>query len=109
MDHRRSERITARVPFDVYCRTHRLGRFWTQDLSQEGLFLTGVSIESRNDAILELRFEAKGVEHSFRGIVVHHRRGQGVGIQLAYWRMDDRLAHLAYCQFTIPNHLSCAA
>jgi hypothetical protein len=61
------------------------------------------SAEGFDNAILELRFRAKGMDHCLRGVVVHQIRGKGVGIQLAYWRKGDRSAHLAYLEYTLPN------
>jgi len=109
MNRRRSKRAPARVPFDLYCRARRLGRFWTSNLSQEGLFLHTGAIERLDAAILDLRFRANGAEYRLRGIVVHQIQGQGIGIQLAYWRTGDRPAHAAYLQLTKPSRLCQAA
>ena len=103
MNRRRSARTAACLPFDVYCHSRRLGRFWTRNVSQEGLFLSTGSIEGFNNAILELRFRSKGLHHCLRGVVVQQIRGKGVGIQLSYWRRDARPAHLAYLEYTLPK------
>ena len=109
MNRRRSERRTACLPFDVSCRGRPLGRFWTRNLSQEGLFLSTGSREGFDEAILDLRFQVAGVEHCLRGIVVHRIQGQGVGIQLAYWREKSRAAHSAYLVYGSPDHACRAA
>lgn len=109
MNRRHRERTTACVPFDVYFQARRLGRFWTCNVGQEGLFLNTGLLECFSGAILELRFQAEAKEHSLRGIVVHQVQGQGVGVQLAYWRTRNRLSHLAYLRFIIPNRLRQAA
>ncbi len=96
MNRRRSECRVACLPFDVYCRARPLGRFWTNNLSQEGLFLSTVSDQDLDGAILDLHFQVAGVEHCLRGIVADRIQGQGVWIQLAYWRKGSRAAHSAY-------------
>jgi hypothetical protein len=93
---RRSPRIPVHLIFDVYLRHSRLGRFWSQNVSQEGLFLGTRTPESFAGGVLDLVFHADGSEHRLRGIAVHQAPGKGVGIQIAYWRKDDRLAHQAY-------------
>jgi len=109
MNRRRSERIATRLPFDVYCRGRRLGRFWTRNASREGIFLGTGSYEYPADAILDLRFQVDGVEHCLRGTVAHHVQGQGIGIQLAYWRKGDLPAYSAYLQYAFPDQLHRAA
>jgi hypothetical protein len=99
MNRRRSERRTACLPFDVFCRGRPLGRFWTRNLSQEGLFLSTGSREGFDEVILDLRFQVAGVEHCLRGIVADRIQGQGVWIQLAYWREESRAAHSAYLAY----------
>jgi hypothetical protein len=96
MNRRRSERRVACLPFDVYSRARPLGRFWTSNLSQEGLFLNTASDQDLDDAILDLHFQVAGVEHCLRGIVADRIQGQGVWIELAYWRAGSRAAHSAY-------------
>lgn len=93
---RQSYRVPVRVAFDVYLGGVRLGRYWTQNASQEGLFLGTSSPNCFRRRVLDLLFHADGSEHRLRGIVVHQAPGRGVGVQLAYWRKGDRQAHLAY-------------
>ena len=93
---RQSYRVPVRVAFDVYLGGVRLGRYWTQNASQEGLFLGTSSANCFSRRVLDLLFHADGSEHRLRGIVVHQAPGRGVGVQLAYWRKGDRQAHLAY-------------
>ena len=109
MDRRCNERIAASVPFDVYCRGDRLGQFRTRDLSQESLFLETRSGERLGGEILELRFRIDGKVHCLRGIVAHQVEGQGVDIQLAYWRVGDRQAHQAYVHLYKSSRLHIAA
>jgi len=109
MNRRRNERTTQRVPFDVYYRARRLGRFWTCNVSQEGLFLSTGSVECLSGAILDLRFQVEAQEQKLRGVVVHHVKGRGVGIQLAYWRAGDRLSHREYLRLIKPHRLCQAA
>ncbi len=97
-ERRRTERLPIRVAFDVYDRCRYLGRFWTRDLSQEGLFLHTESAEPLWRTILSLRFCANGVERCLRGTAVHGIPGEGVGIQLAFWRPSDHADHCAYRQ-----------
>lgn len=96
MNRRRTYRVDVQLGFDVYLRHADLGRFWTQNVSQEGLFLGTSSPGCFTGGILDLLFCADGSEHRLKGIVVHQTPGKGVGVQIAYWRNDDRLAHLAY-------------
>lgn len=93
---RRSCRVPVRLAFDVCLGRERLGRYWTHNVSQEGIFLGTSSPSCFTRCILDLLFDADGSEHRLRGIVVHQAPGRGVGVQLAYWRKGDRLAHLAY-------------
>jgi len=96
---RHRKRVPTRLPFDVYDRTRHLGRFWTCNVSQEGLFLKTVATDCLR-GILDLRFQADGLEHRLRGVVVHRVHEQGVGLQLAFWRNGDRVAHKAYLQIS---------
>ena len=96
MNRRRSSRVPVYLAFDVYLRHAHLGRFWTQNVSQEGLFLGTSSLGQLAGGVLDLLFHADGSEHRLRGIAVHQTPGKGVGVQIAYWRKDDRLAHQAY-------------
>jgi hypothetical protein len=96
MNRRQSFRVPGHLAFDVYLGHARLGRFWTHNVSQEGMFLGTSSPKGLTGGVLDLRFHADGSEHRLRGIVVHQASGKGVGIQLAYWRKDDRPSHLAY-------------
>jgi len=96
LNRRRSARVPVHLAFDVYLRQARLGTFWTQNVSQEGLFLGTSSPGRFASGVLDLRFLADGSEHRLRGIAVHQAPGKGVGVQIAYWRKDDRLAHQAY-------------
>ena len=96
LNRRQSCRVPVRVDFDVYLGRVRLGRYWTQNASQEGLFLGTSSPNCFTRCVLDLLFHADGSEHRLRGIVVHQAPGRGVGVQLAYWRKGDRQAHLAY-------------
>ena len=93
---RRSCRIPVRLAFDVYLGRVRLGRYWTHNVSQGGLFLGTPSPGCFTRGVLDLLFYADGSEHRLRGIVVHQAPGRGVGIQLAYWRKGDRPAHQVY-------------
>lgn len=97
-ERRRSERVPVSLAFDVYDRCRYLGRFWSRDLSQEGVFLKAPFTESLERTILSLRFWADGVERSLRGTAVHGIPGQGVGIQLAFWRPSDHVDHCAFRQ-----------
>jgi hypothetical protein len=96
MECRRSPRVPVHLALDVYLHHTRLGRFSTRNVSQEGLFLDTPSPEVSAGGLLDLVFHADGSEHRLRGIAVHQTPGKGVGIQIAYWRKDDRRAHLAY-------------
>lgn len=96
MEQRRSLRTAARLPFELYAGGRSLGRFWSGNVSQEGLFLETTSPEALASGILGLRFEAGGSRHDLRGRVVYRVPGEGIGIQLAYWRNGDRPAHQAY-------------
>jgi hypothetical protein len=96
LNRRRSSRVPVHLAFDVYLRHARLGRFWTRNVSQEGLFLGTSSPGHFPSGVLDLLFHADGSEHRLRGIAVHKTPGQGVGVQIAYWRKDDHRAHQAY-------------
>lgn len=97
-ERRRSERVPVSLAFDVYDRCRYLGRFWTRDVSQEGLFLNAKCADTMRNTILSLRFCADGVERCLRGTAVHGVPGEGVGIQLAFWRQRDHADHCAYRQ-----------
>jgi hypothetical protein len=109
MNRRRSERIATRLPFEVYCRGRRLGRFWTRNASRAGIFLGTGSYEYPAAAILELRFQVNGMEYCLRGTVAQHVQGQGIGMQRAYWRKGDLQAYSAYLQYALPDQLYRAA
>jgi hypothetical protein len=96
LERRRSPRASARLPFELYAGGRSIGRFWSGNVSQEGLFLETTSPDALASGILGLRFEAGGSDHDLRGRVVYRVPGEGIGIQLAYWRSGDRLAHQAY-------------
>jgi hypothetical protein len=96
VDRRRSNRIPARLPFELYTARRPLGRFWSGNVSQEGLFLETPSPETLDSGILGLRFEVGRSGYDLRGRVVYRVPGEGIGIQLAYWRNADRPAHQAY-------------
>jgi len=95
-ERRRTERSRVCLAFDVHERGRFLGRYWSRNASQTGLFLNADPAGHLRDTILSLRFQAHGVEHWLRGTVVHAVPGQGVGIALAFWRLADRNAHAAY-------------
>ncbi|MGE5154896.1 MAG: PilZ domain-containing protein [Bdellovibrio bacteriovorus] len=97
-ERRRTERIPVRLAFDVYDRGRYLGRFWTRDVSPEGLFLHTEAPESLRRTILSLRFCADGVQRCLRGTAVHAIPGEGVGVQIAVWRQAGRADHYAYHQ-----------
>jgi hypothetical protein len=96
MERRRRERIPMCLAFDVFDRRRYLGRFWTRDVSQEGVFLKADDPKRLSDRIVRLRFQAHGVEHCLRGIAIRRVPGQGAGIQLAFWRDGDDDAYAAY-------------
>ena len=95
-DRRRSTRIPLRLAVEVYDLRHFLGRYWIADLSQEGLFLRAERTDRLANTILRLCFAADGIVCSLRGAAVREVLGQGVGIQLAFWRRGDDHAHAAY-------------
>ena len=103
MERRRRERIPACLAFDVFDRRRYLGRFWTRDVSQEGLFLKADDSTRLSDTIVRLRFQAQGVEHCLRGITIRRVQGQGAGIQLAFWRRGDDDAFAAYRKLIQPG------
>lgn len=95
-ERRRTGRVQVRLAFDVYERERYLGRFWSRDLSQEGLFLETGTAAPLLRRILSLHFRADGVERQVRGTTIHEVPGAGVGIQLAFWRSDDQADQSAY-------------
>jgi hypothetical protein len=103
MERRRRERIALRLAFDVFGGGRYLGRFWTRDVSQEGLFLQTDNPDCLSDTILRLGFHAGGVEHGLRGIAIRRVQGQGAGIQLAFWRHVDDDAYAAYRKLIQPD------
>ena len=96
MERRRCERIPLSLAFDVYDGGRHLGRFWTRDLSQDGLFLKAHDPNCLTNTILSLRFHADGMEYCVRGIGIRRVHRQGAGIQLAFWRHGDEDAYAAY-------------
>ena len=102
MERRRRERIALRLAFDVFGGRRYLGRFWTRDVSQEGLFLNADNPDDLSNTILSLRFQADGVDYCLRGIAIRRVQGQGAGIQLAFWRHGDDDAYAAYRQLIRP-------
>lgn len=106
-DRRRSARIGLRLALDVYDPNQFLGRYWTADLSQEGLFLRADRADHLTNTILRLRFEADDGPFCLRGAAVREVRGQGVGVQLAFWRRGDGSAHSAYRHLI--DHHGCRA
>ena len=101
-DRRRSTRTALRVAVKVYDSRRFLGRYWTGDLSQEGLFLHADRTDHLTNTILRLRFADDGA-FCLRGAAVREVRGQGVGVQLAFWRRGDDSAHAAYRQLIQPD------
>lgn len=95
-ERRRSARIPLRLAVEAYDASHYLGRFWTHDVSQEGVFLRTDRTDRLRGTILRLWFETDGVACSLRGAAVREVEGQGVGVQLAYCRPGDEAAHAAY-------------
>jgi hypothetical protein len=102
MERRHRGRIPLCLAFDVSDGGRYLGRFWTRDVSQEGLFLKADDPDCLSDRILSLRFHADGVERCLRGIAIRRVQGQGVGIQIAFWRHGDDEAYAAYRQLIGP-------
>ncbi len=96
---RRSTRVPVSIPFEVYDLTRRMGRYWSSNASQEGVFLKARAPD-RLSGILDLRFQAEGREHRLRGVVVHRESKRGVGVQLAYWRKADQASHKAYMEIS---------
>lgn len=103
MERRRRERIPMCLAFKVYDGGRHLGRFWTRDVSQEGLFLKADDPDCLSNTILSLRFQTNGVEHRLRGIAIRRVQGQGAGIQLAFWRHADDDAYAAYRKLIHPG------
>lgn len=103
-ERRRTERIPVRLAFDVYDPFRYVGRFWSRDLSKEGLFLDAKPTDPLTNTILSLRFVADGMERRLRGTAVHGVPGEGVGIQLAVWRRADQADHRAYRQLLALEH-----
>ncbi len=95
-ERRRSTRLPLRLAVEVYDSSRHLGRFWTHDVSQEGMFLNLDRTDLLRRTILRLAFDAEGVTCFLRGAAVREIRGEGVGIQLAFWRHGDEAAHAAY-------------
>ena len=103
MERRRRVRVALRLAFEVFSRDRYLGRFWTRDVSQEGLFLEVNDPEGLSGTLLSLCFRAAGVEHRLRGIAIRKVQGKGVGIQLAFWRQADDDAFAAYRKLIQPD------
>lgn len=95
-DRRRSARIRLCLALEVYDPNRFLGRYWTADMSQEGLFLYADRMDHLTNTILRLRFDADDGAFCLRGAAVREVQGQGVGVQLAFWRRGDGSAHAAY-------------
>jgi hypothetical protein len=100
---RRRERFPLSLAFDVFGGGRYLGRFWSRDVSQEGLFLMAADPDCLSGTILSLRFRADGVEHRLRGTAIRRVQGQGVGIALAFWRHGDDDAYAAYRKLLQPG------
>jgi hypothetical protein len=103
MECRRRERIALRLAFDVFGGGRYLGRFWSRDVSQEGLFLKAPDPDCLSGTILSMRFQTGGVEHRLRGTAIRRVQGQGAGIQLAFWRHGDDEAYAAYRKLIHPE------
>jgi hypothetical protein len=103
MERRRCERVPVCLAFDVFGGGRYLGRFWSRDVSQEGLFLKADDPDRLSGTILSLRFQTNGVEHRLRGIALRRVQGQGAGIQLAFWRHADDDAYAAYRKLIHPG------
>jgi hypothetical protein len=91
------------LTFDVYGGNRYLGRFWSRDVSQEGLFLKADDPDCLSGTILSLRFLAGGGEYRLRGTAIRRVQGQGAGIQLAFWRHADDDAYAAYRKLIHPD------
>jgi hypothetical protein len=96
LERRQSGRIALRLAFDVYDRSRYLGRYWSRDVSYDGLFLEADDAEPLEHTILNLHFTAEGMERCLQGIAVRAVRGEGIGVQLAVWRAADRTAYTAF-------------
>ena len=105
-ERRRSARLPLRLAVEVYDASHHLGRFWTHDVSQEGMFLKLDRTDLLRRTILRLGFDAQGVTCFLRGAPVREIRGEGVGIQLAFWRHGDEAAHAAYRELIAAPHFA---
>lgn len=103
MERRRCERVPVCLAFDVFGVGRYLGRFWSRDVSQEGLFLKAADSDRLSGTILSLRFQTGGVEHRLRGTAIRRVQGQGAGIQLAFWRHADDDAYAAYRKLIHPD------
>lgn len=95
-ERRRSARIPLRMAVVVYDAYGYVGLFWTDDVSKEGLFLHADVTDRLKSTILRLRFDQDGASLLLRGTAVREDPGQGVGVQLAFWRRGDEAAHAAY-------------
>jgi len=91
------------LAFDVFDGGPHLGRSWTRDVSQEGLFLKAADLDCLSDTILGLRFQADAVERRLRDIAMRRVQGQSAGIQLAFWRHADDDAYAAYRKLIHPD------
>ena len=103
MERRRCDRAPLALAFDVFGGGRYLGRFWSRDVSQEGLFMKAADPDRLSGAILTLRFQTGGVEHRLRGTAIRRVQGQGAGIQLAFWRHGDDDAYAAYRKLIHPD------
>jgi hypothetical protein len=81
---------------EVYDAYGYVGLFWTDDVSTEGLFLHADVTDRLKSTILRLRFDQDGASLLLRGTAVREVPGQGLGVQLAFWRRGDEAAHAAY-------------
>lgn len=95
-ERRRSARIPLRMAVEVEDAHGYIGLFWTDDVSKEGLFLHAGVTDRLKSTILRIRFERDGASLLLRGTAVREVPGEGVGVQLAFWRRGDEAAHAAY-------------
>lgn len=98
-----SERIPLRMAVQIYDTYGYVGLFWTDDVSAEGLFLHASVTDRLKSTILRLRFDHNGASLLLRGTAVREVPGQGVGVQLAFWRCGDEAAHAAYRELIVDN------
>ena len=103
MERRRRERFPLSLAFDVFGGGRYLGRFWSRDVSLEGLFLKVADPDRLSGTILSLRFQTAGIEHRLRGTAIRRVQDQGAGIQLAFWRHGDDDAYAAYRKLIQPG------